>query len=279
MCSRPTTQNQVNVFTLDNLGAKTNEHTDLDYDSDFINSLLAIDTSNFDYFVTTNQQQYGLSQTPQVMQNDFSPPSLPAKAIRTANTPFTTHGEDDTFSGFDPVVYPSIDNTSITQHQETTTATTETAPTVSTTPSPFLQPATSNQTKVTRNSRHSEIEQYFCRYPTCKRSQPGSGFKRKDHLDQHLRGVHKETTVSRIRAYPAVKSRSEASSHDATAGKKRKRESDEEIELARIKEELAEERKLRMVVEAENKVLRQKLEIIRGVIKGDGEEWNRNIYD
>lgn len=55
-------------------------------------------------------------------------------------------------------------------------------------------------------SRHGQTEKYFCPYRDCIRSQQGSGFKRKDKLDQHLRGPHKQNSVPRIRALPAASS-------------------------------------------------------------------------
>lgn len=120
-----------------------------------------------------------------------------------------------------------------------------------------------------RSSKHGQTEKHFCTYSDCIHSQPGSGFRRKDHLDQHLRGPHKQTSVQRLRAKPAASS----SIGDSTAktditgaslqSKKRKRGSKEETSganLDKLENELAEERRLRRLAEEDNHLLRQKLE-------------------
>ena len=128
-------------------------------------------------------------------------------------------------------------------------------------------------TKSPRNSRHSQIEKYYCPYPDCSRSRQGSGFSRKDHLDQHLRGPHKQSSVSRVRAKRAAVS---SSRNPAAASlsvqalsplKKRKRGGDGELDTHSLNElegehagELAEKRRLRLLAEQENQRLRQKLE-------------------
>jgi hypothetical protein len=124
-----------------------------------------------------------------------------------------------------------------------------------------------------QNSKHSQTEKYFCTYLDCIHSQPGSGFKRKDHLDQHLRGLHKQTSVQRLRAKPAAASSTgnPTATSDITAAplqsKKRKRGSEEETSesnLDKLEKELAEERRLRRLVEEDNHLLRQKLENYEG---------------
>lgn len=87
-----------------------------------------------------------------------------------------------------------------------------------------------------RKSKHGQTERYFCTSSNCDRSQLGRGFNRKDHLTQHLR-VHKS--------------------------KKRSHESDgENGQPSRdsFLEELAEERRLRLLANQENCRLQQKLE-------------------
>src|SRR5205814_632891 len=72
--------------------------------------------------------------------------------------------------------------------------------------SPVHRHPRDGQVGPSRSSKHSQTEKYFCSYPDCVHSEPGSGFKRKDHLDQHLRGLHKQTSVQRLRAKPAAAS-------------------------------------------------------------------------
>lgn len=122
------------------------------------------------------------------------------------------------------------------------------------------------------NSRHSQNEKYCCPYSDCPRSQPGSGFRRKDNLDQHLRGPHKQSTVPRLRARSKAKvaqgdsalvAPSDATGSLAQSYKKRKREVDEGVpgsSEAGLREELIEERKARKLAEEENQELRQKIE-------------------
>lgn len=122
-------------------------------------------------------------------------------------------------------------------------------------------------TNPSRKSKHGQIEKYHCPYPDCNHSRPGAGFRRKDHLDQHLRGPHKQSSVARVRAKPAaaVTSSRKPSATTQTIqappqSQKRKRVGDGELD-ARSVEELAEERRLRLIVlEEENQGLRRKLE-------------------
>jgi hypothetical protein len=53
----------------------------------------------------------------------------------------------------------------------------------------------SNRHKNSKHS-HSQLEKWFCDEPECTRSVPGSGFKRRDNLAQHLSGVHKRQLES-----------------------------------------------------------------------------------
>ncbi|KAL9078855.1 MAG: hypothetical protein Q9157_002225 [Trypethelium eluteriae] len=119
----------------------------------------------------------------------------------------------------------------------------------------------SPQTKPSRNSKHGQIERYLCCYPDCSRSRQGSGFSRKDHLDQHLRGPHKQSSVERVRAKSAAASSSRSTAamsrilQPLPQSKKRKRGGDGELDAHNV-EELAEERRMRMVAEQENQQLR-----------------------
>jgi len=133
--------------------------------------------------------------------------------------------------------------------------------------------ARDNQTISSRNSKHSQTEKYFCAYSDCSRSQPGSGFYRKDHLDQHLRGLHKQNSVPRLRAKPAAAlSACNLTTTSETTGalsqsKKRKRGSEGETSRHSgdgLFDELAEERRLRLLAEQENQRLRQKIENYEG---------------
>lgn len=133
--------------------------------------------------------------------------------------------------------------------------------------------ARDDQTVSSRNSRHGQTEKYFCAYSDCSRSQPGSGFYRKDHLDQHLRGLHKQNSVPRLRAKPvAASSACNPTTTSETTGalfqsKKRKRGSGGETGRHsgdELFDELAEERRLRLLVEQENQRLRQKIENYEG---------------
>jgi hypothetical protein len=133
--------------------------------------------------------------------------------------------------------------------------------------------AQDNQTVSSRNSKHGQTEKHFCTYSDCSRSQPGSGFYRKDNLDQHLRGVHKQNPVPKLSA----KSAAASNPHNPMAtskttgvilqSKKRKRGSEGETgrhNEGGIFDELAEERRLRLLAEQENHQLRQKLDNYEG---------------
>ncbi|KAF2012006.1 hypothetical protein BU24DRAFT_465580 [Aaosphaeria arxii CBS 175.79] len=128
-------------------------------------------------------------------------------------------------------------------------------------------------TKGFQNSRHGHIQKYYCPYPNCGRSKEGFGFRRKDHLDQHLKGPHKQSSVARLRGRPATGSssfNSVATSDIARAlSQTKKRKHNEHGDLAEhsvnepsdvLVKELAEERRLRLEAEQENQRLRQKLE-------------------
>jgi hypothetical protein len=133
--------------------------------------------------------------------------------------------------------------------------------------------AQDNQTISSRNSKHGQTEKHFCTYSDCSRSQPGLGFYRKDHLDQHLYGVHKQNSVPRLRAKSAAISSSyNPIGTSKTTGaffQSKKRKHGIEGETGRqngdgLFEELAEERRLRLLAEQENHQLRQKLENYEG---------------
>jgi len=133
--------------------------------------------------------------------------------------------------------------------------------------------AQDNQTVSSRNSKHGQTEKHFCTYSDCSRSQPGSGFYRKDNLDQHLRGVHKQNSVPRLRAKSAAASspRNPTATSKTTGAhlqsKKRKRGSEGETgrhNEDELFDELAEERRLRLLAEQENHQLRQKLDNYEG---------------
>jgi hypothetical protein len=57
-----------------------------------------------------------------------------------------------------------------------------------------------DNTLPSQTSKHGQNENWHCTYSSCDRSRPGQGFYRKDHMDQHLRGVHKQYVVERVRA-------------------------------------------------------------------------------
>lgn len=130
-----------------------------------------------------------------------------------------------------------------------------------------------HRTSSSRNSRHGHIEKYYCHHPDCDRSQQGSGFRRRDHFNQHLQRVHKESTRTERHAKPAAVS---SSPNPSTASQslpnlprpqKRKRGEDGELDPQREdeptdghREEVAEERRLRLEAEQEIRRLRQKLE-------------------
>lgn len=120
------------------------------------------------------------------------------------------------------------------------------------------------------NSKHGKTENHFCTYRDCHRSRPGSGFCRKDHLDQHLRGVHKQKSVSRLRARSTTAPNSlNATPSNTTIAqllqRKKSRGGDREGSVSlqnrvEVAEELLAERRLRVLAEEENLQLRQKLE-------------------
>jgi hypothetical protein len=130
-------------------------------------------------------------------------------------------------------------------------------------------------------SRHSQNEKYYCHHFDCPRSQPGSGFRRKDNLDQHLRGPHNQSTVTRLRARSKAKVAQDdyalATPSEATGtllhSKKRKRGGDEGVLGSSedgLRKELIEERKARKLAEEENQELRQKVEDCeRRIIKNE----------
>lgn len=129
--------------------------------------------------------------------------------------------------------------------------------------------APDGQTVSSRNSKHGQTQKYFCTYSDCSRSQPGSGFYRKDHLDQHLRGRHKQNSVPRLRAKSvAVSSVRNPTATSETTGallQSKKRKCGSEGETSRhggdgLFEELTEERRLRLLAKKETQRLRQKIE-------------------
>jgi hypothetical protein len=129
--------------------------------------------------------------------------------------------------------------------------------------------ASDSHTTFSRTSKHGQTEKYFCTYHDCSRSQTGSGFYRKDHLDQHLRGRHKQSSVPKLGAKSVALSsiRNSTTLSESTEAllqsRKRKRRSEEETRRYSEDgsfEELAEERRLRLLAEEETQRLRQKLE-------------------
>jgi hypothetical protein len=130
-------------------------------------------------------------------------------------------------------------------------------------------------------SRRSQNEKYYCHHFDCPRSQPGSGFRRKDNLDQHLRGPHNQSTVARLRARSKAKAAQDdyalATPSEATGtllhSKKRKRGGDEGVPGSSeddLRKELMEERKARKLAEEENQELHQKVEDCeRRIIKNE----------
>jgi hypothetical protein len=142
-------------------------------------------------------------------------------------------------------------------------------------PNTFLihRQAQDNQTISSRNSKHGQTEKHFCTYSDCSRSQPGSGFYRKDHLDQHLLGTHKQNSVPRLsgKSAAALSSCNPIGASKTTGAllQSKKRKNGSEGETGRqngdgLFEELAEERSLRVLAEQENHQLRQKLENYEG---------------
>lgn len=130
-----------------------------------------------------------------------------------------------------------------------------------------------NQITPVHSSKHSQIEKYHCSYSSCERSRPGSGFCRRDHLTQHVRRMHKQASIPRLRAKPAaIPSSSNENnlnplSEPILRPKKRKHIGDGELDAnsaknlaAGLEEELEEERRLRLLAEQEIQQLRQKLE-------------------
>ncbi|KAK5051492.1 hypothetical protein LTR84_003144 [Exophiala bonariae] len=132
-----------------------------------------------------------------------------------------------------------------------------------------------------RNSKHGQIEKYYCPYEDCKRSKPGSGFKRKDHLDQHLDGPHKRKLAPKAREVSA----GDSEVHDRVfvaettmQSKKRKRESEivrGQCDIEDLSSELAEERQLRKRVEIENQRLQARVEECEGRIRKSEERIDR----
>lgn len=123
------------------------------------------------------------------------------------------------------------------------------------------------QSRPSQNSKHGRLEKYFCPHSDCDRSQPGKGFPRKDHLDQHLRGKHKELPTPRVRAIPETVRNSSHIVQSPSQSKKRKRGGDGQSGTTSLDEDaddmiqqLAEERKLRLLAEKENARLRQEVE-------------------
>lgn len=135
-----------------------------------------------------------------------------------------------------------------------------------------------------RNSKHSQTEKYLCHYPDCKHSREGSGFRRKDHLDQHLRGPHKQLSVTRLRAKPATVSSSHGPATTTQTlqalpqSKKRKRGGDGgpgTRSVDELTEELAEGRRLRLLAEQENGQLRQDNRQLRQELKKSKERMEK----
>lgn len=130
-------------------------------------------------------------------------------------------------------------------------------------------------------SRHSQNEKYYCHHFDCPRSHPGSGFRRKDNLDQHLHGPHNQSTVTRLRARSKAKVAPNGHTpmipSEATGtlvqSKKRKRGGDDAVPGSSedgLRKELMEERKARKQAEEENQELRQKIEVCeRRIIKNE----------
>ena len=202
--------------------------------------------------------------------------SVPSHAITSDLATSVEFTQTSLVNPADTISPPATNGIAATPRFSPIRSATETRPQEATQSRAFV-PATSlvhrqprhGQVGPSRSSKHSQTEKYFCNYSDCPHSQPGSGFKRKDHLDQHLRGPHRQTSVQRLRAKPAAASRicNSTATRDITGAplqsKKRKRGSEEEIcgsNLDKLEIELAEERRLRRLAEEDNRLLRQTLE-------------------
>jgi hypothetical protein len=77
-------------------------------------------------------------------------------------------------------------------------------------PASSLDASKTKKGQQSNKSKHSQKVKYFCEEPGCQRSRdfiPSNGFSRRDHLNQHMKGVHKirldnlrQKTSSRARA-------------------------------------------------------------------------------
>lgn len=120
--------------------------------------------------------------------------------------------------------------------------------------------------KSARSSKHSQTEKYFCPHGDCVRSKPGSGFKRKDHLDQHLNGPHKHKSAGKaqdVSVTPLGLDDQVSDTETLLPMKKRKRDTEAvqgEYDIEHLSSKLAEERLLRRRAEEENERLRQRIE-------------------
>jgi hypothetical protein len=230
---------------------------------------------NAPYFDVPNleqQLQLYIPRPATTSDTAISPDSIPtSSAVNPADTislPIINHGNTSRI-----VATPSFNSRPATSTIQRATENRQ----LEATESRDLVPLTSlvhrqprgGQVGLPRSSKHGQTEKYFCTYSDCIHSQLDSGFKRKDHLDQHLRGPHKQTSVQRLRAKPAVASSigNPTATSDITGvplqSKKRKRGSEEETSgsnLDKLEKELVEEQRLRRLVEEDNHLLRQKLE-------------------
>ncbi|KAL9078939.1 MAG: hypothetical protein Q9157_002164, partial [Trypethelium eluteriae] len=127
----------------------------------------------------------------------------------------------------------------------------------------------SQQPKQMKNSKHGKSEKHFCDYTDCNRSRSRIGFFRKDHLDQHLRGRHKQSLVPRIRAKSNTvlnSSNLPSSTEDPQMFlQSKKRKHDSEVRSSQLSTEelmkmVDEEQSKRRQVEQENTHLQQKIE-------------------
>lgn len=125
------------------------------------------------------------------------------------------------------------------------------------------------RTASSQNSRHGQTEEYLCPYSNCNHSRSGSGWHREDHFDQYLKGVHKQSSVERLRAKPAVALTTQSPTDTSTSTEnidpfrkpKRAIEADSNRKsMEGLQQELAGERRLRLQAEQETQAMRQQLQ-------------------
>lgn len=129
-----------------------------------------------------------------------------------------------------------------------------------------------NDSASSRNSKHGQTEKYYCTDSDCKRSQSGSGFCRKDHLNQHLERKH---SVPIVRGKRAAES-----TGPILPDRKRKRGAREktgESYSDSLLEELKRERGWRQQADNERLTLGQKLKDCESRVQYCEERMNRMI--